>query len=228
MQPTSMNTTLKKTLTAGGVSLLAAGSIFATSPSASAADVWDRVAQCESGGNWSIATGNGYFGGLQFSQSSWQAAGGSGNPAAASKEEQKRVARNLLQLQGPGAWPVCSKKAGLTRANGGAVENATTETAKAPLAPSEASHEGYAEKPRTMASSQAPTPPRHATYGTYSVSHGMPKVQVRRLQQTLGATMVDGVVGPETVRLVQVSAGLPRTGSWHLTGQALAYAWQLL
>jgi LysM repeat protein len=75
--------------------------------------VWDRLAECESGGNWSISTGNGYYGGLQFSQGSWQAAGGSGNPANASREEQIRVAENLRAQQGWGAWPACSSKLGL-------------------------------------------------------------------------------------------------------------------
>jgi LysM repeat protein len=75
--------------------------------------VWDRLAECESGGNWSISTGNGYYGGLQFSQGSWQAAGGSGNPANASREEQIRVAESLLAQQGWGAWPACSSKLGL-------------------------------------------------------------------------------------------------------------------
>ncbi|MFC9997406.1 transglycosylase family protein [Nocardia sp. NPDC127526] len=68
---------------------------------------WDAVAQCESGGNWAINTGNGYYGGLQFSPSTWAANGGSGNPANASREEQIRVAENVLATQGPGAWPVC-------------------------------------------------------------------------------------------------------------------------
>ena len=75
--------------------------------------MWDRLAECESGGNWSISTGNGYYGGLQFSQGSWQAAGGSGNPANASLEEQIRVAENLRSQQGWGAWPACSSKLGL-------------------------------------------------------------------------------------------------------------------
>jgi len=75
--------------------------------------VWDRLAQCESGGNWSINTGNGYYGGLQFTQSSWTAAGGSGSPASASRDEQIRVAENLLASQGWGAWPSCSSQLGL-------------------------------------------------------------------------------------------------------------------
>ena len=68
---------------------------------------WDAVAQCESGGNWTINTGNGYYGGLQFSLGTWQANGGSGLPHQASREEQIRVAQNVLRTQGIGAWPVC-------------------------------------------------------------------------------------------------------------------------
>ena len=75
--------------------------------------VWDRIAQCESGGNWSTSTGNGYYGGLQFTLGSWRAAGGSGMPNQASREEQIRVAQRLQQRQGWGAWPTCSAKAGL-------------------------------------------------------------------------------------------------------------------
>jgi len=68
---------------------------------------WDAVAACESGGNWAIATGNGYYGGLQFSPSTWRANGGSGMPNQASREEQIRVAENVLRTQGIGAWPSC-------------------------------------------------------------------------------------------------------------------------
>ena len=71
---------------------------------------WDAVAQCESGGNWSIATGNGYYGGLQFTPSTWRANGGSGMPNQASREEQIRVAENVLHNQGIGAWPVCGHR----------------------------------------------------------------------------------------------------------------------
>ncbi|MEV6134474.1 transglycosylase family protein [Nocardia sp. NPDC051990] len=70
---------------------------------------WDGVAQCESGGNWGINTGNGYYGGLQFSQSTWAANGGAGSANNASKEEQIRVAENVLATQGRGAWPVCGQ-----------------------------------------------------------------------------------------------------------------------
>lgn len=68
---------------------------------------WDAVAQCESGGDWHINTGNGYYGGLQFSPSTWAANGGSGMPHQNSREEQIRVAENTLATQGVGAWPSC-------------------------------------------------------------------------------------------------------------------------
>jgi LysM repeat protein len=83
------------------------------SGSVASGGVWDRLAQCESGGNWSTDTGNGFYGGLQFTQSSWSAAGGSGNPQHAGRSEQIRVAQNLQKMQGWGAWPTCSRKIGV-------------------------------------------------------------------------------------------------------------------
>ena len=71
---------------------------------------WDAIAACESGGNWSIATGHGYYGGLQFSMGTWRANGGSGSPHNASREEQIRVAENVLRSQGIGAWPSCGRR----------------------------------------------------------------------------------------------------------------------
>ncbi len=85
----------------------------APAPAVSDGSVWDQLAACESGGNWSINTGNGYYGGLQFTQGSWTAAGGSGSPQNASREEQIRVAQNLQARQGWGAWPACSARLGL-------------------------------------------------------------------------------------------------------------------
>jgi hypothetical protein len=82
---------------------------FALSAGTASAHNWDGVARCESGGNWGINTGNGYYGGLQFTQSTWEANGGSGSPANASKAEQIRVAENVLRTQGAGAWPVCGR-----------------------------------------------------------------------------------------------------------------------
>jgi hypothetical protein len=84
------------------------------SAAAPATGVWDRLAQCESGGNWQINTGNGYYGGLQFLPSTWRASGGSGMPHQASREEQIRVATRLRDSgQGYRPWPQCARKLGL-------------------------------------------------------------------------------------------------------------------
>ncbi|NLT29399.1 MAG: DUF348 domain-containing protein [Propionibacterium sp.] len=84
-----------------------------SAPPVAGGSVWDRLAQCESGGNWSINTGNGYYGGLQFSASSWRAVGGTGLPHQHSREEQIRRAEILKSKQGWGAWPACTRKLGL-------------------------------------------------------------------------------------------------------------------
>lgn len=71
---------------------------------------WDAIAACESGGNWAINTGNGYHGGLQFTLPTWFSNGGSGMPENNTREEQIRVARNVLVSQGIRAWPVCGRR----------------------------------------------------------------------------------------------------------------------
>lgn len=91
---------------------VAAGLMVAPAANAASDATWDQLAQCESSGNWAANTGNGYYGGLQFSLSTWQAYGGSGNPADASRAEQIRVAENVLAGQGWGAWPSCSVQIG--------------------------------------------------------------------------------------------------------------------
>jgi uncharacterized protein YabE (DUF348 family) len=81
---------------------------------ASGGTVWDSLAQCESGGNWAINTGNGYYGGLQFNLGTWQAYGGTGLPSDASRETQIAVATRLRDAAGGyGSWPSCSAKLGL-------------------------------------------------------------------------------------------------------------------
>ncbi|MFD7827252.1 transglycosylase family protein [Kitasatospora sp. NPDC059803] len=99
-------------------SLLAWGTSALTTGQASAASVstWDKVAACESGGNWSINTGNGYYGGLQFTKSTWLAYGGgqyAQYPNQATKEQQILIGEKVLAGQGEGAWPSCGPKAGL-------------------------------------------------------------------------------------------------------------------
>lgn len=152
--------------------LLAGTGIMATAPASQAADLatWEKLAQCESGGNWSINTGNGFYGGLQFTQQSWNGVGMSGSPHTASKEAQIEAAERLLALQGWGAWPACTAKYGLSGAatptytdsgvktttsqNTGSTADATPASstyvapqsvAQAPVAPSAAIQEPVAE-----------------------------------------------------------------------------------
>ncbi|GAB3075362.1 resuscitation-promoting factor protein RpfA [Intrasporangium mesophilum] len=107
-----------------GVGIAGAATVVAgvaTGGAAKASTVWDRVAACESGGNWHINTGNGYYGGLQFSSSTWRGYGGGAYASRAdlaTKAQQIAVAQRVLASQGPGAWPVCSVRAGLTRSGG--------------------------------------------------------------------------------------------------------------
>ncbi|MFE3602989.1 transglycosylase family protein [Streptomyces sp. NPDC059142] len=89
---------------------VAAPLLGATAASAATASEWDQVAQCESGGNWSINTGNGFYGGLQFTPSTWAAYGGNAYASRAdqaSKSQQIAVAEKVLAGQGKGAWPNC-------------------------------------------------------------------------------------------------------------------------
>ncbi|MGN7068703.1 resuscitation-promoting factor Rpf [Micrococcus luteus] len=101
-----------------GMTLAGAAAVGFSAPAqAATVDTWDRLAECESSGTWDINTGNGFYGGVQFTLSSWQAVGGEGYPHQASKAEQIKRAEILQDLQGWGAWPLCSQKLGLTQAD---------------------------------------------------------------------------------------------------------------
>jgi uncharacterized protein YabE (DUF348 family) len=92
------------------------GNTGASAPAAASGGVWDRLAQCESGGNWSISTGNGFSGGLQFTKSTWLAfGGGKYAPVAhqATREQQIDIAKKVQAGQGWGAWPACTSKLGI-------------------------------------------------------------------------------------------------------------------
>ena len=121
----------------GGAAAVSLG-VLAAPASAAAPNNWDAVAQCESSGNWAINTGNGYYGGLQFSQSTWAAFGGTEYaPRAdlATKAQQIAVAERTLDVQGPGAWPTCGKGLNPSAPEAGAAPAASAlVTAHAPAA----------------------------------------------------------------------------------------------
>ncbi|MFF7895065.1 transglycosylase family protein [Streptomyces sp. NPDC007907] len=110
---------------------IAAPLMAAGNASAATASEWDAVAQCESGGNWSINTGNGYYGGLQFSASTWAAYGGTQYASTAdkaSKDQQIQVAEKVLASQGKGAWPVCGKGLSSAGYTGGSSSDSGSST----------------------------------------------------------------------------------------------------
>ena len=122
--------------TAGTVAFGAAAAIMAPTASAAPDSDWDRLAQCEAGGNWHINTGNGFYGGLQFNQQTWQANGGGEFAATAdqaTREQQIVVAERVLASQGWGAWPACSASLGLNSA-----PTQRTAPSAAPKAPAQA------------------------------------------------------------------------------------------
>jgi peptidoglycan hydrolase-like protein with peptidoglycan-binding domain len=197
-----------------GVATVAGG--MATASSAQASTVWDRVAACESGGNWSINTGNGYYGGLQFSDRTWDAFGGeryASTANRASKAQQITVAQKVLRSQGPGAWPTCGARAGLTRSGGGAVNAGSTA--------------GTASRSTTRKA-----PARHASAGRLvvdgirgpmtnaaierwvggSVNGTLSRTDVKALQRKVGSAP-DGIIGPKTVRALQTKIGARKNGS---------------
>ncbi|KQV11929.1 hypothetical protein ASE03_28685 [Kitasatospora sp. Root187] len=174
-------------LMGGAVAALpVAGLVTASSASAASSSTWDAVAQCESTGNWNINTGNGFSGGLQFTPSTWAAYGGTQYAASAdqaSKGQQIAVAEKVLASQGPGAWPVCSVKAGLTK--GGSAAQVDTSAAAAPAKSTKSADQTTKAAPKndTSAASRsterkpvetaAPAAPvQKSTGGSYTVKSG--------------------------------------------------------
>lgn len=214
----------------------AVGSI-ATASSANASTssgVWDRVAQCESGGNWSINTGNGFYGGLQFTSSTWSAFGGDQYaPEAnqATKAQQIQVAQKTLQAQGPGAWPVCSVEAGLTSANGmtgGSSAPAQEAPAPAPEpepAPQQQTQERSADQGASRSAERSGAglavdgifgPNSKAAVEKWvggSVDSNLSSDDIKALQAKLGVAQ-DGIVGPITTGALQAHVGATQDGIW--------------
>jgi len=174
-----------RTITLAGVTgaAVAAPLMAAGNASAATASEWDAVAQCESGGNWSINTGNGFFGGLQFTNSTWAAYGGTAYAARAdlaTKAQQIAVAEKVLAGQGKGAWPVCGKGLSNTPYSGAAAPSAgksassgstQSGTATRPAEPQAASRS--AERPAAQKTVTTPTGEKvRKGDGEYTVTKG--------------------------------------------------------
>jgi hypothetical protein len=174
-------------------SVVTFGIILGAGSAAHASSGWNGVAACESGGNWSTNTGNGYYGGLQFSHATWIAYGGGAyapNANGASKSAQIAVAQRVLAAQGPGAWPVCGRVAGITRSSGGGpIHPARAVTPAAPRS--------VRALPRTAA--------RQPTDGDDKLGTS------QAVRQQL---VVDGIVGPLTTEATQRWVGVSQDGVW--------------
>jgi len=140
------------------------GAPIALAVPAQAAPNWDALAQCESGGRWNVSTGNGYYGGLQFSSSTWAAYGGTqyaSSAAGATREQQIAIAERVLASQGAGAWPACTSKTGWN--NGGGTVAAKAAPKATPKAATKAPK-------KAAAPAAAPTAPRNGA--DYTVKPG--------------------------------------------------------
>jgi hypothetical protein len=206
--------------TGGAVMVAGLGMAGAGVAEASTPAVWDDVAQCESSGNWSINNGNGYYGGLQFSRSTWNAFGGGSYAATAdkaTKAEQIAVAQRTLQAQGPGAWPVCGARAGLTKANGGASSSATPSSSSSSSSSSGSSSSSSGSSssgklvidgkfgPKTTASLESWVGVK--ADGSLSTS------DIKALQKKVGAKQ-DGKIGSETTGKLRAAIGQKYNGVW--------------
>ncbi|MGO1286252.1 MAG: transglycosylase family protein [Brachybacterium sp.] len=241
-------------VTLAGGAVVATG-MLATGTAANAAGGWDEVAQCEAGGDWSINTGNGYYGGLQFSQSSWEAAGGlqyAERADLASKSQQIAAGENLLEMQGPGAWPNC----GVSLSGGADTSGAPEEEApqdeqqddgqqqeqqsreddgasrdEQRQEPSQQEQAPQEEAPQEQApQEQAPqeqAPQEESTQPEQrsEAPAGEPGSHATGDLSVAGTLEVDGKMGPKTVTALQDWLGVEQTGEMNEETTLALQAW---
>jgi len=196
---TLARTTIIATVVAFAAAFAAPAQAQAPIPAGSrTSTVWDRLAVCESGGNWAVNTGNGFYGGLQFTSSTWVAFGGQAHaPRAdlASRAAQILVAGRVLAEQGAGAWPVCGVKAGLPRANPGSTVSRSRVRVARVARPARVARGVQLVADGRMG------PLTRATMASRKISFST-RAAVRAWQARLGVK-VDGVAGPATISALQ-------------------------
>ncbi|MGB3440748.1 MAG: transglycosylase family protein [Actinophytocola sp.] len=183
------STGVRRTIARVVLTGFAVGAPLAVAPAFASAEQpvnWDAIAECESGGNWSINTGNGYYGGLQFSPSTWAANGGTGSAANASKAEQIRVANNVLQTQGIGAWPVCGKRAGASGGGGGGEQPQQQQAPQQQSAPSNNDSESNSNEAPASSAPAVPVLVASNPAGDYTVVAGDSLSKIATTQQVAG------------------------------------------
>ncbi|KUL37242.1 peptidoglycan-binding protein [Streptomyces sp. NRRL F-4489] len=186
-----------RSVTAAAV-LLAAGALGVVSEEPAEAvsgTTWDRLAQCESGGNWRTDTGNGFSGGLQFGHSTWHSFGGRAyapRASRASRAQQIQVAERVLARQGWGAWPACAASLGLRGIpRGGGTPTLPAPRKAAPAHPRTARqkpHRTPYEKPRHRDSGGTVVVNTGDTLSGIGAVHGKPWEEIyRQNRQVIGA-----------------------------------------
>ena len=209
MKNTTIRTSARRGVTLAAVSVAGLALSATAANATTGTSTWDSLAQCESGGNWATNTGNGYTGGLQFSDSTWAAYGGTGSAANASRDQQIAVAEKVQASQGWGAWPSCAAQLGLS---GGATAVAPQSVpVQVPQAP--ATQVPVTQVPVTQA--PAVSAPQHAapvplSGETYTVEPGdtlsivAEKLGIQGGWERLADANLDTVANPNLVFAGQV------------------------
>ncbi|WP_395401876.1 transglycosylase family protein [Arthrobacter sp. UC242_113] len=226
MKKSTLSTAARRGVTLAAVSAatlaLSATAANAAAPTASTS-TWDALAQCESGGNWSTNTGNGFSGGLQFTPQTWAAFGGTGSPQGASRAQQIAVAEKVQASQGWGAWPACSAKLGLNGGGGAPAPQILPQSAPVQAAPAQAAVQTAPVQTAPVAQApvaaevpvQAPVEARHAapvavSGQTYTVQEGdtlskiAQKLGIQGGWQQLADANTDTISDPDLVFVGQV------------------------
>ena len=192
---------------ATGIGAVAAAGVLATPAAAAGGDAWAAIRQCESGGNYSINTGSGFYGAYQFTLQSWRSLGLSGLPSDASPAVQDQAAHRLAAQYGMKPWPVCGKRYGGPAPSGGGsasvqtpVSRRTTSSVPVPTQPSTAS--SYHRDTSHKSHWQSHNFPRHPSYRSHHSD--------RSLWGYRSAPQSTGVVRVLSVRLV----GQTRADVW--------------
>ncbi|GAA2445545.1 transglycosylase family protein [Streptomyces mauvecolor] len=204
---------------------VAAPLMAAGNASAASVQTWDAVAQCESGGNWSINTGNGYYGGLQFSQSSWAAAGGTQYaPRAdlATKGQQIATAEKLLAIQGPGAWGCASAgnlTAGGSKADVDTSGSSSKPKASKPAAPKQQAQPQQKSQPKKAERTES-APASRDEQRTEPVKQGNGEYTVKS-GDTLGAIAAANGVKGGWQKLFELNKDIVKDANLIFPGQKL-------
>ena len=221
MKKSTLSTAARRGVTLAAVSAatlaLSATAANAATPTATSGSTWDSLAQCESGGNWSTNTGNGFSGGLQFTPQTWAAFGGTGSPQNASRAQQIAVAEKVQASQGWGAWPACSAKLGLNGGGGAPAPQILPQSAPVQAAPVQAAPVQTAPVAQAPVAevAQAPVQARHAAAiavsgETYTVQDGdtlskiADKLGIHGGWQHLADANADTISNPNLVFVGQV------------------------